>query len=120
MRILKAATFVLALGMCAQSTWPATETHTPRVIEVRACRFEFRPSDISVKIGEPVQLKLVSDDVAHSLLIKELGINQVVTRNKPAVVSFTPTHSGTFIGQCGHFCGEGHGRMSFTIQVTEN
>ena len=120
MQIPKVATIVLALGLSAQSTWPAAETKAPRVIEVHARRYEFVPSAISVKKDEPVELKLLSDDVAHSLLIKDLGINQVVTRNKPAVIDFTSSHSGMFSGQCGHFCGEGHVRMLFTIQVTEN
>lgn len=116
----KFMTLVLAFGVCTQTGLPAAAAQSTRVIEVRARRYSFSPSAITVTKGQPVELKLFSDDVAHSLLVKDLGINQVVTRNKPADVTFTPSRIGTFSGQCGRFCGEGHGKMSFTIQVTEN
>jgi cytochrome c oxidase subunit 2 len=118
--MLKLMTYLLAFGICTQGAWPAAIAQSPRVIEVHARRYAFSPSAISLKKGQPVELKIISDDVAHSLLVKDLGINQVVTRNKPASVTFTPSRAGTFSGQCGRFCGEGHGRMSFKIQVTEN
>lgn len=65
-------------------------------------------------------LKLFSDDVPHSLLIKDLGINQTITKGKPAEVTFTPGQVGDFHGQCGRFCGSGHGKMTFDVQVTGN
>jgi cytochrome c oxidase subunit 2 len=120
MQMSKLTKYLLAFGMCLEAAWPAARAQNPRVIEVHARRYAFSPSTISVKKGQPVELKLFSDDVAHSLMVKDLGINQVATRNKPADVTFTPSRAGTFSGKCGHFCGEGHGRMSFTIQVTEN
>lgn len=118
--MLKFTICAFAFGVCLQAAWPAAGTQSPRVIEVHARRYAFTPSAISVKKGQPVELKLFSDDVAHSLMVKDLGINQVVTRNKPADVTFTPSRAGMFSGKCGRFCGEGHGRMLFTIQVTEN
>jgi cytochrome c oxidase subunit 2 len=105
MQMSKLTKYLLAFGMCLEAAWPAARAQNPRVIEVHARRYAFSP---------------FSDDVAHSLMVKDLGINQVATRNKPADVTFTPSRAGTFSGKCGHFCGEGHGRMSFTIQVTEN
>jgi cytochrome c oxidase subunit 2 len=65
-----------------------------------------------------VKLKLISDDVTHSLLIKDLGINQTVSKGKPAEITFTPKKAGDFHGECGHFCGSGHGRMKFTVHAT--
>jgi cytochrome c oxidase subunit II len=90
------------------------------VIEIHAHRFSFDPSEIRVKKGETVKLKLVSDDVPHSLLIKDLGINQVIVKGKPAVVTFTPQKTGDFRGQCGRFCGAGHGKMAMVVHVTGN
>jgi cytochrome c oxidase subunit 2 len=89
-------------------------------IEIHAHRFAFSPSEITVKQGETVHLRLISDDVPHSLLIKDLGINQVVTKGKPAEVTFTPKQAGDFGGQCGRFCGSGHGKMTIAVHVTEN
>ena len=89
-------------------------------IEIHAHRFAFNPSEISVKKGETVKLKLVSDDVPHSLLVKDLGINQVIVKGKPATATFTPEKAGEFHGQCGRFCGAGHGKMTFVVHVTGN
>jgi cytochrome c oxidase subunit II len=89
-----------------------------RTIEIHAHRYAFTPSEITVKKGETVKLELFSDDVTHSLLIKDLGINQLITKGKPAEVTLTPQKTGDFHGQCGHFCGSGHGKMTFVLHVT--
>jgi cytochrome c oxidase subunit II len=87
-------------------------------IEIHAHRFAFSPPEITVKKGETVKLKLFSDDVPHSLLIKDLNINQTIVKGKPAVLTFTPQKTGDFRGQCGRFCGSGHGRMAIVVHVT--
>jgi cytochrome c oxidase subunit 2 len=89
-----------------------------RTIEIHAHRYAFTPSEITVKKGETVKLKLYSDDVPHSLQVKDLGIDQTVTKGKPAEVTFTPEKAGDFHGQCGRFCGSGHGQMSISVHVT--
>jgi cytochrome c oxidase subunit 2 len=91
-----------------------------RKVEVHARRFEFVPAEITLKKGETVEVTLISEDVAHSLLIRELGINKVVTKTHPAEIVITPTAAGDYHGQCGRFCGSGHGKMIFTVHVTEN
>lgn len=91
-----------------------------RTIEVHARRFSFQPDSIRVNKGEKVTLRLISDDVPHSLQVKELGIDELATRNKPGDTTFTASNSGIFHGRCGHFCGEGHGRMTFTVVVDGN
>jgi cytochrome c oxidase subunit II len=91
-----------------------------KIIEVHARRYAFNPADITVKKGETVRLKLISDDVPHSLVVKDLGINQAITKGHPAELTFTPKQDGDFRGQCGRFCGSGHGQMAFTVHVTGN
>ncbi len=91
-----------------------------RTIDVHAHRFAFAPSEITVKKGENIRLKLISDDVPHSLLVKDLGINQVVQKSHPTEVIFTANQAGDFQGRCGRFCGSGHGQMTFTVHVTGN
>jgi cytochrome c oxidase subunit II len=89
-------------------------------IQIHAHRYAFTPAEINVKKGETVKLELVSDDVPHSLLIKDLGINQSIVKGKPSVVTFTPQKTGDFHGQCGRFCGSGHGKMAIVVHVTGN
>jgi cytochrome c oxidase subunit 2 len=92
---------------------------TPRRIEIVAKRFDFTPSEITLKKGEPVILVLTSKDVQHGLKLD--AFNQVVIAKKgeSSQVQFTPTEAGTFIAQCASFCGSGHGSMKLTVHVTE-
>jgi cytochrome c oxidase subunit 2 len=114
---LRALTLTLICTFCAGS---AVASDAVRTIEIHAHRYSFTPSEISVKKGETVKLKVYSDDVPHSLLIKDLGINLPVTKGKPGETAFTPQKTGDFNGECGRFCGSGHGTMKFTMHVTGN
>jgi cytochrome c oxidase subunit 2 len=92
---------------------------TPHKVEIVAHRFEFEPSEITLKKGEPVVLVLTAKDVTHGLKLD--AFNQVVKANKgqSSQVEFTPNEVGTFTAQCAVFCGAGHGSMKLTIHVTE-
>ena len=74
-----------------------------RTIEVHAHRFAFTPDEITIHKGETVHLKLISDDVPHSLLIKDLNINQTITKGHPADVTLSPKKAGDFPGNAGGF-----------------
>ena len=91
----------------------------PRRIEVVAKRFDFTPSEITLKKGEPVILVLTSKDVQHGLKLD--AFNQVVIAKKgqSSQVQFTPSEAGTFVAQCASFCGAGHGSVKLTVHVTE-
>lgn len=89
----------------------------PRRIPITAKRFAFEPADITVKVGEPVDLVLTSEDVSHGLRVRELNINIKASQGKPGEVKFTPQKPGTFVGHCSVFCGSGHGKMMLTIHV---
>ena len=91
-----------------------------RVIEVHVKRFAFSPAEITVKKGETVKLVIISDDVAHSLVIPGLNVNKAVKKGHPADITIVPTEVGDFKGRCGHFCGRGHGSMTFTVHVVGN
>ena len=108
---------VVVLGALAPASSLLHAQEAGKTIEVHAKRFSFEPEEITVKKGEPVTLHLVSDDVPHSLLIKDLGVNQEVKKDHPADVTFTPEKVGDFEGKCGRFCGSGHGSMKFTVHV---
>ena len=92
---------------------------TNRSIEIHAKRFSFTPAEITITKGETVTLELTSEDVPHSLMIKAFGINQAITKGHTSEVTITPTTAGDFKGQCGRFCGSGHGSMVFTVHVKD-
>ena len=104
--------------LCICCIGAAVAEQSGSTIEIHAHRFAFSPAEITVRKGETVKLKLLSDDVPHSLLIKDLNINQTIVKGKPAVVTFTPQQAGDFHGQCGRFCGAGHGKMAIVVHVT--
>jgi cytochrome c oxidase subunit 2 len=108
---------LIATIACARLMSRAQET--PRRIEIVAKRFNFTPSEITLKKGEPVILVLTSKDVQHGLKLD--AFNKVVTAKKGETnqVEFTPNEAGTFVAQCAVFCGSGHGSMKLTVHVTE-
>ena len=73
-----------------------------RIIDVELGSYFIKPEKISVKVGEPVTLKLTNSAsvVPHDLKIvaPEAGIDVKVdvAAGKTASVSFTPTKAGTY------------------------
>ena len=73
-----------------------------RIIDVELGSYFIKPEKISVKVGEPVTLKLTNSAsvVPHDLKIvaPEAGIDIKVdvAAGKTASVSFTPTKAGTY------------------------
>jgi cytochrome c oxidase subunit 2 len=91
----------------------------PQVIEIHAKRFSFTPAEITLTKGEKATLSLTSDDVTHGLVIPDLGVNVTIPKGKVTKVEVTPQQTGTFHGQCGHFCGVGHASMTFSVEVKD-
>ncbi len=99
---------------------PGTPSPNAQRIEITAKRFEFVPGEVTLKKGVPVVLVIHSEDVAHSIVVKELNLkSDVVRKGRSTEVRFTPQTAGTFMGKCGNFCGSGHGRMQLAIHVTD-
>ncbi len=107
---------ILALALLAAA--PAY-AQMPKTIEVHAKRFEYVPAEITIKKGQPVQLELISDDVAHSLRIDTLNVNVKMPANEKVETTITPEQTGDFKGRCGVYCGKGHGEMFFTVHVVD-
>jgi cytochrome c oxidase subunit 2 len=87
----------------------------PKVIEITAKKFEFSPSQITLKKGEPVILRLSSSDRVHGFMSKPLKIDT----DKSEDVAVTPDTAGDFTVICDHYCGTGHGNMKMKVTVVE-
>lgn len=107
---IRAAILVLASGVAVQAADSGK-------VEVHGKRYEFVPAQITVKHGKPVTLHLISDDVAHSLRIRSLGVNTFMPVKQAVDVTFTPLEKGDYEGDCGKFCGSGHKDMKFVVHV---
>jgi cytochrome c oxidase subunit II len=108
-----------AVALVLVTVPPVPSQSQQRTIEVHAKRFAFSPAEITLKKGEIVTLSLISDDVPHSLLIADLGVNAAMVKGHPTQVQVTADKTGDFAGRCGKFCGSGHGQMHFVVHVTE-
>ena len=91
----------------------------PKVIEISAKKFEFTPSQITLKRGEPVILRLSSSDRVHGFMSKPLKIDTDIPADKTADVPVTPDTAGDFTVICDHYCGTGHGNMKMKVTVVE-
>jgi cytochrome c oxidase subunit 2 len=89
------------------------------VIEITAKRFEFSPKEITLKKGEPVTLRLKSEDVVHGFFVRPLKIDSDIPAGQSVDVAVTPAAVGKFTTICDHFCGTNHGNMKMTINVIE-
>ena len=106
---------IKAAGLVRQANAAAE----PRVIEIKAKKFAFSPSEITLKKGEPVILRLSSEDRAHGFLLKPLKIDTDITPGKATDIAVTPTASGQYLVICDHYCGTGHGNMHMKVTVVE-
>jgi cytochrome c oxidase subunit II len=91
----------------------------PKVIEITAKKFEFTPSQITLKKGEPVILRLSSSDRVHGFMSKPLKIDTDIPADKSEDVAVTPDTAGDFTVICDHYCGTGHGNMKMKVTVVE-
>ncbi len=99
------------------ASFHAKQGPAPRTIEITAKRFEFSPSEITLKKGEPVILRFASQDVKHGFFSKVLKLEADIAPGKSTEVRFTPQTAGKFVTVCDNFCGPGHGDMRMTIVV---
>jgi cytochrome c oxidase subunit 2 len=90
----------------------------PRVIAIRAKKFEYTPSEITLKAGEPVVLEFTTDDVHMGFDAPDLELRADIVPDKAVRIPFTPSRAGRFDFACDVFCGSGHEEMSGVIIVT--
>jgi cytochrome c oxidase subunit 2 len=119
MKFVRNRSMILAALLLSAATIAAKPVSSPQTFKVIASRFQFEPNQITVKKGEPVTIVLTSTDVTHGLKIPDLHVEDTVKKGSSTELNFTPDKVGTFQGKCAHFCGKGHGTMTFTVVVVE-
>ncbi|HEX4022157.1 MAG TPA: cupredoxin domain-containing protein [Acidobacteriaceae bacterium] len=87
------------------------------IFTIHARRYEFLPSEITLKVGQRVKLIFISDDITHGISVEGLLLDLNIRRNKPTEIEITPSKAGDFEGECSRYCGVGHDRMKFSIHV---
>jgi cytochrome c oxidase subunit II len=112
---------VLAALVGAAATYAPTAPHAgrERVIHITAKKFEYTPSEITVKKNVPVVLEVTSLDRHHGFRLREFGVRADVEAGATARVRVVPDKTGRFPFQCDVFCGGGHGDMRGELVVVE-
>ena len=77
--------------------------------------FAFEPKRIAFSVGETVEFRLVSDDIAHTFTVKDLSIDWEVS-TVPQTQTFTFESAGTFKLICAIPGHEGSGMVG-TVEV---
>ena len=116
---LLAAACGIALAAVAPKTNLASAAVNPKVIEITAKKFQFTPSEITLKRGEPVILRLTSTDRVHGFMSRLFKIDTDIPPDKTTDVSVTPATAGDFAIICDHYCGTGHGNMKMKVTVVQ-
>ncbi len=111
----------LALVGCATRAPEVVEPTSggARVVPVVAKRFEYSPSVVHLKKGEPVVLALSSLDCTHGFDSPKLSLHAKIVPGVGARIPFTPNEAGHFAFHCDVFCGDGHEDMTGEIDVDD-
>ena len=128
-KIVNTTIYVAALGIALAALTPnatlvrgqevASAAVQPQVIEITAKKYEFSPSQVTLKKGEPVILRLTTTDRVHGFMSRPLKIDTDITPGKNTDIAITPATAGNFTVICDHYCGIGHGTMKMKVAVVE-
>ena len=116
---LLAAACGIALATVAPKTNLASAAVNPKVIEISAKKFQFTPSEITLKKGRPVILRMTSTDRVHGFMSKPFKIDTDIPPDKTTDVAITPETAGNFTIICDHYCGTGHSNMKMKVTVVQ-
>jgi len=74
-------------------------------------------NEIHLPVGEPVKLRLGSEDVIHSFWVPSLAGKMDLIPGHENELRFTPEQVGLYRGQCAEFCGWQHAHMGLLVVV---
>lgn len=97
---------------------------TPNTIEMHAQMADnggWTPSDLTAQVGQPLHLRLTSDDVVHGFAVGQSVIPAVdVLPGQWTTTTLVFNQPGKYTFYCTRWCGPNHWRMRGTIEVTGN
>jgi cytochrome c oxidase subunit II len=76
-------------------------------------------NEINVPVDRPVRLNLTTEDVIHSFWIPRVHGKIDMIPGHENILSFEPTETGRFRGQCAEYCGIAHAQMVAFLEVME-
>ncbi|HSO27679.1 MAG TPA: cytochrome c oxidase subunit II [Anaerolineales bacterium] len=119
--------FALTVGvLAALEAPPVPDTHVIEVVgrqwwwEVNYPALQFTTAnEIHIPVGEPVQVKVTSEDVIHSFWVPQLNGKIDANPGRVNTIWLQADEPGTYFGQCAEFCGVQHAKMRFLVVAEE-
>ena len=94
-------------------------TRTPLIHARMAENGGWNPDIIQAEVGQPLDLKLTSDDVVHGFAVGQMDMQSVdVLPGKITDLTLTFDKPGIYTFLCTRWCGLNHWRMRGTIEVS--
>jgi len=94
-------------------------TRTPLIHARMAENGGWNPDIIQAEVGQPLDLKLTSDDVVHGFAVGQMDMQSVdVLPGKITDLTLTFDKPGIYTFFCTRWCGLNHWRMRGTIEVS--
>ena len=123
-RIITVTAFALVAAVAMttirhRSATAAVPAGAEQVVKMTAKRFEYDPSQITLKKGVPVILEITALDRDHGFKIPALGVRADLKSGEVTRVRIVPDRIGTFEFRCDVFCGTGHEDMAGEIVVVD-
>ena len=93
--------------------------HTPLIHASMAESGGWMPGTLQAKVGQPLHLRLTSDDVTHGFAVGQMDMQSVdIEPGKVTDVTLLFQSPGSYTFYCTRWCGVNHWRMRGTIEVS--
>jgi heme/copper-type cytochrome/quinol oxidase subunit 2/peroxiredoxin len=133
--VLLAAAVVVPgrLGRAPATAGPPGSPTAAPTVEVTAFQFGWRfayagtrvvvtgglgqTAELVVPAGQPVHIRLHSDDVVHSFSVPSLRFERQALPGRVTEFDLTVAEAGTYPGRCGTYCGLAHTEMPFLVRA---
>ncbi len=116
--VARVTIFAMVLAAAAVPLWFWNRT---MLIHARtADNGGWSPDVLVARVGEPLHLRLTSDDVTHGFAVGQMDMQPVdIEPGKVQEVTLTFEKPGTYTFYCTRWCGISHWRMRGTIEVSD-
>ncbi len=112
---------VVLIGSTLAVYLPYSRSH-PESVEIHGTMPEMEgwsPDIISARVGEPLTLRLTSDDVVHGFVVGKTDWPAIeIQPGEMTEITLTFDQPGTYTFYCTRWCGPNHWRMRGKIEVT--